>query len=283
MRIASFRSQAGESYGLVANGGIVDAGQRLRSRFPSILSILQAGALDELKAFAGSKPDCSFEETQLLPPIPAPRKILCIGLNYRAHRQETGAKDTAYPTVFTRFADSCVGHREPLVRPIDSGKFDYEGELAVIVGKRARRVQASQALDSVAGYACFNDGSIRDWQMHSSQYTPGKNFLSSGSFGPWMVTSDEVPDPANLTLSTRLNGREMQHSSTGDMIFDIPSLLAYITTWTQLEAGDVIATGTPSGVGGFRNPPIFMKPGDVVEVEISSIGVLRNPVVAGST
>jgi 2-keto-4-pentenoate hydratase/2-oxohepta-3-ene-1,7-dioic acid hydratase in catechol pathway len=191
-----------------------------------------------------------------------------------------GRERPSHPVLFVRFHDSIVGHGQPLLLPPSSVQFDYEGELAVVIGKRARRVRKEQALDYVAGYACFNDGSIRDFQRHSQQFTPGKNFHHSGSFGPWLVTTEEVPDPSKLTLTTRLNGQVVQHESVGELCFDIPQLIEYCSTWAELQPGDVIVTGTPGGVGAGRTPPLWMRNGDNVEVEISGIGVLRNPVVA---
>ena len=172
-----------------------------------------------------------------------------------------------------------MGHRQPIIRPRASERFDYEGELALVIGKRARHVQREQAYDYVAGYSCFNDGSIRDYQRHTQQWTPGKNFHHSGSFGPWLVTADEQPDPGKLRLTTRLNGNVVQSESVNELCFDIPALIEYVSTWTQLEPGDVIVTGTPGGVGAGRTPPLWMKAGDKVEIDITGIGVLENPVV----
>ena len=173
-----------------------------------------------------------------------------------------------------------MGHGQALVLPRNAKDFDYEGELAVVIGTRARHVPATRALECIAGYSCYHDGSLRDWQFHTSQWTPGKNFPATGGFGPWLVTTDELPDPSKLTLVTRLNGNEMQRAPTDLMIFDIPTIIEYLTGFTELLPGDVIATGTPGGVGFKREPPVFLQPGDVAEVEISSIGILRNPVVA---
>jgi 2-keto-4-pentenoate hydratase/2-oxohepta-3-ene-1,7-dioic acid hydratase in catechol pathway len=191
-----------------------------------------------------------------------------------------GRERPQYPVLFVRFADSLVGHRQPLLLPRVSEQFDYEGELAVVIGRRARRVERQAALDYVAGYSCFNDGSVRDYQRHSQQFTPGKNFHASGAFGPWLVTSDELPDPRALQLRTRLNGQEVQNESVGELCFDIPQLIEYCSIWTQLEPGDVIVTGTPGGVGAGRTPPLWMKAGDHVEVDINGIGTLHNAVVS---
>lgn len=216
----------------------------------------------------------------LLPPIPNPGKIFCVGLNYLEHREETGRSATAHPTIFTRFADTQVADGQPLVVPRESEKFDFEGELAVIIGKGGRRISEADALGHVAGYACYNDGSVRDWQNHTAQFTPGKNFPATGGFGPWMATADEVPDPNTLSVTTRLNGTVVQHASCADMIFSIPRVIAYVSAFTALSPGDIISTGTPGGVGARRTPPLWMKAGDVVEVDIAGVGVLRNPVVA---
>jgi 2-keto-4-pentenoate hydratase/2-oxohepta-3-ene-1,7-dioic acid hydratase in catechol pathway len=250
-------------------------------RFPTLFDAIAAGALAEAGAALQGGKAAVDADGPLLPLIADPGKILCIGLNYEMHRQETGRAESAQPTVFTRFGSSQVGHNQPMVKPKESDKFDYEGELAVIIGKRGRRVSEGDALGIIAGYSCFNDGSVRDWQRHTSQFTPGKNFAASGAFGPCLVTADEIPDPTRLSLYTRLNGNVMQETTTDHMIFDIPRLIAYISTWTELLPGDVIATGTPGGVGAARDPQVFMKPGDVVEVDISGVGVLRNPIVEG--
>jgi len=279
VKLATYAVQGKVSYGVVAGDGIVDLGN---SRYPTLKSVLAAGALDQVqKAAQGKRADHPLSEVEFRPVIPDPAKILCVGLNYHAHRDETGHRDpTAHPALFIRYPDAQVGHGQPLVLPRNAKDFDYEGELAVIIGKRARHVPAARTLEYVAGYSCYHDGSLRDWQFHTSQWTPGKNFPATGGFGPWLVTSDELRDPSKLTLVTRLNGNEMQRAPTDLMIFDVPTILEYITGFTELLPGDVIATGTPGGVGFKREPPIFMKAGDVAEVEISSIGILRNPVVA---
>ncbi|MNL28170.1 Ureidoglycolate lyase [compost metagenome] len=214
-----------------------------------------------------------------LPVIPNPGKIICVGLNYAAHREEVKRAVTSEPTMFVRFADSQSGHGRALVCPRESAAFDYEGEIAVIIGKAGRRISQARALEHVAGLACYNDGSIRDWQAHGTQWTAGKNFPATGGFGPWMVTSDELQPDSLLSLTTRLNGVVMQHTTTDLMLFPIPKLIEYISTYTTLEPGDVILTGTPGGVGFRREPPVFMQDGDAVEVEVQGIGVLRNHVV----
>ena len=216
----------------------------------------------------------------MAPPVPSPQRILCIGVNYAAHRAESDRpSDSPYPTVFVRFPSSVVGHETAIERPHVSDRFDWEGELAVVIGRRGRYIAASDALQYVAGYTCFNDGTIRDYQRHTTQFIPGKTFDRSGSCGPWVVTTDEIPDPSALHLRTLLNGEEMQSAPTSNLIHDVPALIAYCSEFTTLEPGDLIVTGTPGGVGYARTPPVFMVPGDVVEVEITGIGTLRNPVV----
>jgi 2-keto-4-pentenoate hydratase/2-oxohepta-3-ene-1,7-dioic acid hydratase in catechol pathway len=279
MRLVTYRKGSLESFGVVIDGGVVDAARALGGRFPSLKAALTAGALPELaRAIQGARPVASLEEVQLLPPIPEPDKILCVGINYVAHRDETGRSESPFPTLFTRFANTQVGHGQALVRPLASTEFDYEAELAVVIGRRGRHVRREDALSLVAGYSCYQDATLRDWQRHTSQFTPGKNFVASGGFGPWILTSDEVPDPSKLTVIGRLNGLEMQRSGTDLLIFDIPELIAYITTFTELVPGDVVSTGTPGGVGSKRKPPVWMKAGDVFEVEVTGVGVLRNPV-----
>jgi 2-keto-4-pentenoate hydratase/2-oxohepta-3-ene-1,7-dioic acid hydratase in catechol pathway len=207
----------------------------------------------------------------------SPAKILCVGVNYRPHIEEMGREVPDYPVVFTRFASSLVGPDEPVIRPWVSEQFDFEGELAIVIGKAARHVSRDDALGYVAGYCCFLDGSVRDWQRHTGQFTPGKNFDRSGAIGP-MVAAANIPDPAALELTTRVNGERMQQGRVADLVFDIPMLIAYCSTFTELQPGDVIATGTPGGVGAARTPPVWLKDGDLVEVDIPGIGVLRNPV-----
>lgn len=281
MRLMSFEHRGQAGYGIVTGNGIIDVGKRLGARARSLREALATGALPELAKLVSSPSDLALGDVAFTPVIPdAGAKLLCVGINYLPHIKEMGRERPAHPVLFVRFADSIVGHGAPLLKPLASEQFDYEGELAVVIGKRARRVHRDRALDYVAGYTCFNDGSIRDYQRHSQQFTPGKNFHHSGSFGPWLVTTDEIADPRALELTTRLNGQVVQRESVGELCFDIPQLIEYCSTWTQLEPGDVIITGTPGGVGAGRTPPLWMKAGDTVEVEVSQIGTLRNPVVA---
>ena len=216
---------------------------------------------------------------RLVPPVPAPPKILCVGLNYGDHLEESGLKKPQYPEIFARFASSLIAHQEPIRRPRESTALDYEAELAVVIGKPGRRIPQEQALDHVAGYSLFNDATVRDFQLRTPQWTMGKNFDGTGSFGPWLVTPDAVPPGARgLRIQGRLNGRVMQDSRTDLLIFDVPVLIETISVAMNLERGDVIITGTPGGVGAARKPPVFMKAGDIYEVEIEGLGVLTNPV-----
>jgi 2-keto-4-pentenoate hydratase/2-oxohepta-3-ene-1,7-dioic acid hydratase in catechol pathway len=280
MRIVSFERKGVAGFGVVVGDGIVDAA-RLAAKPRGLREALAAGALPQLEQLARNAPDFGLDEVVFAPVIPdAGAKLLCVGINYLPHIKEMGRERPERPVLFVRFGGSIVGHGQPLLKPRESEQFDYEGELAVVIGKRARRVSRERAFDYVAGYSCFNDGSVRDYQRHSQQFTPGKNFHASGSFGPWLVTADEIAEPRKLTLTTRLNGAVMQHESVSELCFDVPQLIEYCSTWTQLEPGDVIVTGTPGGVGAGRKPPVWMKPGDTVEVEISGIGTLRNPVIA---
>ena len=219
------------------------------------------------------------DAVEILPPLAAPGKIICVGLNYRDHAAESQMKAPDYPTLFARFASSLIGGGAPIVRPLDSVKLDYEGELVAVIGKPGRRIEKSRALDHVAGYSIFNDASIRDFQLQTPQWTMGKNFDGTGAFGPVFVTADELPAGARgLKIETRLNGAVMQRASTDDLIFDVATLVSFISLGITLSPGDIIVTGTPSGVGAARKPPVFMKAADVCEVEIEGIGVLTNHV-----
>ena len=279
MKLASFAAGGRDSYGVVAGDGIIDIGRRIGARFATLREAIAGGALDEITRHAQDKADLPLSATKLLPPIPNPDKIVCIGLNYKEHAAEAGAAVPEFPQLFVRLTNTLAAHDSPMIRPKLSGDFDYEGELVIVMAKDGRHIAKTAALDHVLGYSCFNDGSIRDFQFKHS-LASGKNFPATGGFGPWIVTRDEIPDPSALTLCTRINGKEVQRSSTDDLIFDVPSIIAYVSGFTRLEPGDVIATGTPSGVGFARRPPLWLKAGDTVEVEISKIGALRNPIVA---
>jgi 2-keto-4-pentenoate hydratase/2-oxohepta-3-ene-1,7-dioic acid hydratase in catechol pathway len=222
-------------------------------------------------------PDRKLSAIKFLPVIPRPGKILCAGINYRSHAAEMARELPKQPSMFIRFADTLVGHIGELIRPRVSDHFDFEGELALVIGKGGRHIAAERALEHVAGYTCFVDGSVRDYQKFS--VTSGKNFPGTGPLGPWLVTRDEIPDPGRLTLTTRLNGKEVQHATTDLLIYSIPQIIAFCSDFTALAPGDVISTGTPEGVGHGRKPPLWMKAGDTLEVEITGIGVLRVQVV----
>jgi 2-keto-4-pentenoate hydratase/2-oxohepta-3-ene-1,7-dioic acid hydratase in catechol pathway len=280
MRLSSFRGANGPSYGVVTDRGVVDLGRRIGARYPDLRALIAGDALEEARRLSGEAPDAQLDRLELLPVIPNPDKIVCVGLNYEEHRVETKRDKTEHPAIFLRLPESQVGHGQPLLLPPESTHLDYEGEIAVIIGKPGRRIPEARAWTHVIGYAPYNDGSIRDWQRHTVQWTAGKNFAHTGGFGPWMVTADEIAPGTELELTTRLNGQVMQHATTGMLIHSIPRLIAYISTWTTLLPGDVIVTGTPGGVGARRDPPVWMKAGDVVEVEVSKVGVLRNVIAA---
>lgn len=279
MKFASFIVQGRTTYGVVEADQVIDL-ESVKPTFGTDLK--QAIAINRLgeltPAVLAPLPRVALADVTFLPVIENPGKVLCIGINYATHVRETGREMPTYPMIFTRFADSQVAHLQPIIRPKASHKLDFEGELAVVIGKTARHVKAADALEYVAGYACYNDGSVRDWQKHTIQFVPGKNFPRTGGFGPWLVTCDEIGDPQDLELTTRLNGQVMQHTRTSDMIFDVRHLIEYCSTFTELAPGDVIVSGTTGGVGAFREPPVWMKPGDTVEVEISGIGILRNSI-----
>ena len=276
MRIASFRRPDGTaSFGRIEGDTIVDCGTPGQDAW--LKDALAAGVDLALLATTGT---LALADVTLLPTLPNPTKILCVGLNYATHVAETGREQKEYPAIFHRWADTLVAEGAPLVCPPESVRFDYEGELAVIIGKGGRRIAKADAMAHVAGFAVFNDASVRDWQRHNIQFTPGKNFPGTGGFGPAMVTADEVGDLGAQRVQTRLNGQLVQDQPVADMIWDIPTVIAYCSTFTTLEPGDVIATGTPGGVGDKRTPPLYMKAGDTVEVSIGSVGTLTNPVVA---
>ena len=279
MKLASFIKDGKATYGGVKDDRLVDLGPRFGAHFPDLKTLIASGALTDLSSFIETSADSTpLEKAEFLPVIPNPGKIFCIGVNYADHQKEMGRGGSEHPTIFLRFPDTLVAHGQAawVPKPGISTAVDYECELAVIIGKGGRYIGADHALDHVAGYACFNDISIRDWQRHTTQFTAGKNFPRTGALGPWMVTRDEAPDPHALAIKTRLNGEVLQDANTSQLIFRVPQLIEYLSSFTALSPGDIIATGTPSGVGFARNPPVFMKAGDVVEVDIASIGVLRN-------
>lgn len=280
MKLVSFLSRGVVGYGILEGTQIRDIGHALRGQWPDLKTMLGQEYRKAASETQASAPVLNLSEVELLPPIPNPAKIFCIGHNYEEHRVETGRPKTTFPAVFLRFADTLVAHGQSAWVPPSSVEVDYEGELAVVISRGGRHIPRTQALQHVAGYSCFNDISVRDWQRHTSQFTPGKNFPRTGGFGPWIVTADEISDPQELELTTRLNGETVQHATTAQMIFPVSEIIEYISSFTPLSAGDVIASGTPGGVGVKRNPQLFMKAGDVVEIEIASIGTLRNTMVA---
>ena len=283
MKLISFLHNGNPTYGIVSGDKVLDLQPILGDRAPDLRSLIAqkmtGAAADALKAHAAT---LNFAELELLPVIPNPDKILCVGLNYKDHLAESGRASTELPAIFLRVPSSQVAHRQAILRPPESHRLDYECEIAVIIGpngdKSGRRIKEADAWGHIAGYSCYNDGSIRDWQNHTTQWTAGKNYVKTGGFGPWMVTADEIKPGQRLTVSTRLNGVELQNSHTDLMIHSIPKLIAYISTFTPLLPGDVIVTGTPGGVGNKREPQLFMKAGDVVEIEVDAVGVLRNTV-----
>ncbi|MDQ6621346.1 MAG: fumarylacetoacetate hydrolase family protein [Pseudomonadota bacterium] len=279
MKLASFRLDGRSTYGVANDKGVIDLGRQLGDRLPDLKSLIASDAFGPAEAIAaGPDVDATLDRISFLPVIPNPGKIICIGHNYEEHRIETEREKSAYPTVFLRYADSQIGHEQPMLCPRESSMLDYEGEIALVIGKGGRRIREDAAWEHVAGYSCYNEGSVRDWQKHTTQFSPGKNFVGTGAFGPWMVTADEFTADHVFSLTTRLNGQVMQQATTDMLIFPFARLIAYCSTFLPLEAGDVIVTGTPGGVGARRNPPVFMRPGDVVEVEVSGIGTLRNRV-----
>ena len=278
MKLLSFiRADGSKSYGIYKDNGIVDLGLRLGDKYKDIKALLAADALSLVSQYAGEQIDYSADTVRFLPIIESPDKILCVGMNYMAKRQEFDETNNA-PTLFVRFPESQTGHACGVVKPQVSNEFDYEGELAVIIGKSGKHIRREEALHYVAGYSCYMDGSVRDWQH--SWFTAGKNWQETGAFGPWMVTTDEIANPHELDIRTYLNGQMVQNDNTGNMVHSIPELIEYISTFATLSAGDVIITGSPGGVGKKRTPPLFMKEGDVIEVEIQKIGKLRNQIVS---
>jgi 2-keto-4-pentenoate hydratase/2-oxohepta-3-ene-1,7-dioic acid hydratase in catechol pathway len=278
MKLASYLANGKACFGAVTGDGVITLNQRLGGRYATLRDLLAADGLAEArKAADGARPDHKLAEVQFLPAIPNPDKILCAGINYRSHAAETGRELPKQPSMFIRLANTLTGQDGEMIRPSVSQQFDFEGELAIVIGRGGRHIPVARALDHVAGYTCFVDGSVRDYQKFS--VTSGKNFPGTGPLGPWIVTSDEIPDPTRLTLVTRLNGEEVQKSGTALLIYSVPQIIAFCSDFTSLVPGDVIATGTPDGVGHRRTPPLWMKPGDVLEVEISGIGTLRSRVV----
>jgi 2-keto-4-pentenoate hydratase/2-oxohepta-3-ene-1,7-dioic acid hydratase in catechol pathway len=283
VKIASIATARGPSIGVRDDdGSVIDlcsAGPEVPTDLRRLLELGPAALAD----FAARAKDIGTRrdpaQIRFRPVIPRPNAVWCAALNYPTHITEGNWEPPSRPPWFLRVAGSLCGHLEPIVQPTVSDRLDYEGELAVVIGRRARHVPLSDAFAVIAGFSCFNDGSVRDWQRHTAQITSGKNFADTGGFGPWLTTPDEVPDLDESVLTTRLNGIVMQQSKIGEMIFGIPELINYVSTISELLPGDVIVTGTPGGVGARQTPPVFMHPGDVVEVEIDQVGLLSNPIV----
>lgn len=280
MRFVSFEHQSRASYGLwIDEQHWLQVPADFAARFHDLKSVIAADELEALEAATRATGiEVNAQQARLLPVIPNPGKVLCVGLNYKRHVAEMKRNDSAYPAIFTRFADSLTAHNAPLPKPAATQRFDFEAELAVIIGKAGRNISQTRSWDHIAGFACFNDGTARDWQRHTHQWTPGKNFPATGPLGPFMATRQAIPDVNVLTLQSRLNGQVMQHASLADLIFTLPVIIEYLSGFTELSPGDVIATGTPGGVGDKREPPVYMKAGDVIEIEITGLGILRNVV-----
>ena len=251
----------------------------MRSEYTTLREAIAAQALERLVAQCGDQADVALDGLHFAPTITDPKKILCVGLNYKAHQEETGRGGEGVPTVFVRFAAAQMGHGEPMVRPRESASLDFEGEIAMIIGRGGRRIARKDAMEHVVGFGIYNDGSVREYQRQTSQFTPGKNFANTGGFGPWMMTKEAIGELSQMEITTLLNGEVMQNATADLLVHGFDELIAFCSTFIELEPGDVIVTGTPGGVGAARKPPVFMDQGDVIEVDVKPIGTLRNPVV----
>lgn len=280
MKLISYRKDGKPSFGAVVADQVVDLGKPFPAASNLAALLADPSLLEQAKAYAASaSADYAFSDVQLEPVIPSPGKIICVGINYVAHAAEAGRKVGEHPVIFQRFAETLLAHNAPLLRPLVSKEFDFEAELAVVIGKGGAHIAPEDAMAHVAGYTCFNDASVRDWQFHTHQYGMGKTFRSTGALGPWLVTADEIADYRELRVTGVLNGEQMQEGTLSELAFDIPTLISYVSKALTWHQGDILATGTPSGIGFKRNPPIFLKPGDTFEVVISQIGTLSNPVI----
>jgi 2-keto-4-pentenoate hydratase/2-oxohepta-3-ene-1,7-dioic acid hydratase in catechol pathway len=284
MKLVSFEHRSSCHYGAVKGAKVVDLGARLGGLYPTIVDFIAGDGLPIAKSIVESEPgDFNYDDLTLLPVVPNPSRIICVGLNYHDHISEANRqlnrtdKGFERPMIFARWPESLTAHRQPIFRPKVSNQLDYEAELLAVIGKdTGRYVKADKALDYVFGYSCFNEACLRDYQKHSRQINPGKNFEKTGASGPWIVTADEIKDPENLDIEMRLNGQTMQKANTKDMIHSVAQVIEYVTEWMPFRAGDLIVSGTMGGVGFARDPQVFMKPGDVAEVIIEGIGTLRN-------
>ena len=278
MKLLSFETDAGTSYGRLEGHGVIDLGQRLGNKYPDLRTLMEEIGQAEAEAIAATDVDYRLDEISYQQVIPNARRIICIGLNYREHAAEMGLKFPEHPSLFSKWPDALVGHENDIICPKASKNFDFEGELSFIIGKPGRHISVADGMSHVAGYTPFLDGSVRDFQGHS--VIAGKNFQHSGACGPWLTTADEITNPMDLRLTTCLNGEVVQDESTAQLYYTVPDIIAYVSQFTPLHPGDVIATGTPSGVGAGRKPPLWMQPGDRITVEISGLGKLANNVVA---
>jgi 5-carboxymethyl-2-hydroxymuconate isomerase len=281
MKLAAYTIGNRRSYGILATDGVIDAGARLGALYATLDDVFAAGALDRVRTLAANKPDYALSEIRLLKPLAHPGKLFCVGVNYPERNAEykDGSEAPKFPSIFVRFPDSFVAHEETLVRPLESHQLDYEGEIAIVIGRAGRRIAENEAMQHVAAYTLCNEGSVRDWIRHGKfNVTPGKNFERSGSLGPWLITADEIP-VGPLHIITRVNGEIRQNDTTDHMIFSMPHLISYVSHFCTLQPGDVLVTGTPAGAGARLDPPRYLVPGDVVEVEVPGIGTLRNGIV----
>ena len=275
MRLASFYIGEHFGFGAVTDDGVIGLTGRLSGRQQTLREVLEANALGEARAaIEGVEPDYPVDKIRFALPIPDPEKIYCVGQNYRAHIDEMGYEVPEYPSIFSRYPRTFVPHGGQMEMPTGSTDFDYEGEMTVVIGRPARNVSEAEALDYVAGYTIANDGSVRDWQKRGPQVAPGKNWERSGMLGPWITTADEAGNPANMTLTTRINGEVRQQGSTADLVFSAAHLVSYISSFITLAPGDMITTGSPSGVAVGFDPPKWLVPGDKVEIEINTLGTL---------
>ena len=282
MRLASFWVAGHEGFGIVTDSGIIELTGRLSGHQQTLQEVLEAGVLEEASQIAAdADTDYALDDIEWRLPIPEPEKIYCVGQNYAAHITEMGYELPEYPSIFTRFPRTFVPHRGSMIMPSHSDHFDYEGEMTIVIGTEARHVSEADALNYVAGYTICNDGSVRDWQARGPQVAPGKNWEFSGMLGPWITTSDEAGDPANMALTTRVNGEVRQQGNTSDLVFSAAHLVSYISTFITLMPGDMITTGSPAGVAVGFDPPKWLKPGDHVEIEIETVGTLSGEVIAG--
>ena len=278
MKLTSFIRNGTRGYGAVTDDGICDLTSAING-ISDLKGLLETGGLSRAADVANGRPaDFPIEEIEFLPLNPNARKIICVAVNYLAHAREAGRPIGDHPVLFHRHTQTHVGHQQPLLVPKASHQLDFEGEIAVILGKGGAHIKPEDAMDHVAGYSCYNEGSVRDWQFHVHQYSMGKNFNATGGFGPWLVTTDDIPDPDALTVTTRLNCEQMQFGEFNDVAFNIPTLISYVSRALPWCAGDVIVTGTPGGVGFKRTPPIFLTEGDSVEVDVNLVGTLVNSV-----